>query len=171
MIKKTILDALNKHVNAELFSAYIYYAMSAYFEAEDLSGMANWMRIQAQEELLHVTKFYEYINDRDGRVLFGTVEAPPAEWDSPLAAFRSAYEHECKVSALINDLVELARNEKDQATYNFLQWFVAEQVEEEAAAKAIVGQLKLVGDNGQGLFMVDRELGGRTFTAPAASAE
>jgi len=169
MIKESINEALNKHINAELYSSYLYLSMAAYFESQDMQGMANWMRVQAQEELIHVVKFYDYINDRDGRVLLLGVDAPPTEWESALEVFRAAYDHECKVSRLINELVGLAEKEEDRATYNFLQWFVSEQVEEEATAKSIVGQLKLVGKEGHGLYLVDKELGTRVFTPPAAT--
>jgi ferritin len=171
MIKESIQEALNKHINAELYSSYLYLSMAAYFESQDLVGMASWMRVQAQEELLHVVKFYDYINDRDGRVLLAGVDGPPTEWESALDTFRAAYDHECTISRLINELVSLAEKEEDRATENFLQWFVGEQVEEEATAKAIVGQLKLVGKEGHGLYMVDKELGTRVFTPPADTAQ
>ena len=168
MIKQTMQDALNEHVNAELYSSYLYLAMSAYFEDKDLAGMASWMRVQAQEELIHVGKFFQYINDRDGRVILKPVAGPPSEWASPLEAFQSGYEHECKVTRLIGDLVELAKKEGDHSTDNFLQWFVSEQVEEEATAKGIIGQLKLIGDNGYGLYAVDQELANRVLVIPPA---
>jgi len=168
MIKQKLQDALNNQINAELYSSYLYLAMSAYFEDKDLSGMASWMRIQAQEELLHVDRFFHYINDRDGRVQLKPIAGPPSEWASPLEVFQQAYEHECKVSRLVGELVELAKKEADHSTENFMQWFVAEQVEEEATAKGIVGQLKLIGDNGYGLYAVDQELGGRVLTIPPA---
>lgn len=170
MLKETIQDALNKHIVEEAYSAYLYLSMSAYFEDQDLPGMASWMRVQAQEELVHVGKFYAYINDRDGRVRLGAIAGPPVEWKSALEVFQQGYEHECKISRLINNLVDLARKESDHSTENFLQWFVTEQVEEEATAKAIVGQLKRIGDSGNGLYMLDRELAARTFTLPAPPA-
>ncbi len=171
MIKESIQEALNKQINEELFSSYLYLAMSAYFEDKDLPGMAGWMRAQAQEELFHVSKFYSYICDRDGKVTLAPIAGPASEWESPLAAFQSAYEHECKISRLIGGLVDLAKKEGDHSTENFLQWFVGEQVEEEATAKGIVGQLQLIGDNGYGLYAVDQELGGRAFTMPTPGAE
>lgn len=167
MLKEKIQDALNAQINAELASAYIYMAMAAYFESKDLPGYAHWMGIQVQEELFHVQKFYQYVNERDGRVTLGAIEAPPKEWASPLAAFEAAYKHEQYISGRIHDLVHLARAEKDAATENFLQWFVSEQVEEEANTKAAVGRLKIVGDNGYGLLMIDGELATRVFTPPA----
>ncbi len=153
--------ALNDHINAELFSSYLYLAMSADFQSKALRGAANWMRIQAQEELLHAMKFFDFVTERDGRVLLGQVEKPKMEWDSALAAFEEALEHERMISGRINNLVDLALAEKDHAANTFLQWFVTEQVEEEANAQAIVDQLKMVGDHGVALFMVDGELGKR----------
>jgi len=161
MLNPKIEQALNDQINAELYSSYLYLSMAAYFESVSLSGMAQWMRIQAQEELGHVMRFFDFINDRDGRVRLTQVDGPKTDWGSPLEAFQEAYEHECKISALIGDLTSLADGEKDHAASTFLQWFVNEQVEEEAAAKAIVDKLKLVGDNGVALFMVDAELGQR----------
>jgi len=169
MLKPNMQEALNKQVNAELFSSYLYFSMEAYFNAENLAGMANWMRIQAQEELVHVTKFVDFINERDGRVLLAAIEGPKLEWTSPLNAFEDALEHERKVTALISDLVDLSLGEKDHAANTFLQWFVTEQVEEEAAAKTIVDKLKLVGDSPVALYMLDGELGQRTFVPPAAA--
>jgi len=164
MLNDKMQSALNTHINAEIYSAYLYYAMSAHFETRNLKGMAHWMRVQAQEELVHMQKFFAYINDRDGKVELGKVGAPPSEWRSPVAVFQDVYTHECKVSGLINRLVDMAQSEGDRATYSFLQWFVSEQVEEEATAKEIVGQLTLVGEQGHALFMMDRELGQRIFT-------
>ena len=171
MLSDRMEKALNDQINAELYSAYLYLAMAAYFESINLGGFGNWMRIQAQEELTHAMKFYDFVYERGGRVSLAAVDAPPKEWDSPLAAFEGAYAHECKVSAMINDLVNIAIEEKDHATNNFLQWFVSEQVEEEASADAVVQKLKLIGDHGNGIFMLDRELGQRVFHAPAEGAE
>lgn len=159
--------AINEQINAEIYSAYLYLAMSAYFESVDLPGFANWMRVQWQEELAHAQKLYDYLFERDGRVVLDAIEAPPLEWKSPLDAFEETLKHEKYVTSRIHDLVRLARAEGDVATENFLQWFVTEQVEEEATAKALIQQLKLVGDQGQGLFLTDRELGTRVFTPPA----
>jgi len=166
MLKKAIQDAFNKQLNAELFSSYLYVSMSAYLESANLKGMANWMRTQAQEEMQHAMKFYDFVNGRSGRVLLTQIEGPKTEWDSPLAVFEDTYKHECKVTGLINELVDLAIKEKDHAANAFLQWFVTEQVEEEASALEIAEKLKLVGDRGGALFMLDKELGQRT-AAPA----
>ena len=160
--------AINGQINAEIYSAYLYMAMAAYFESINLQGFSNWMRIQVQEELAHAEKFYSYVFERGGRVILGQIDAPPVEWSSSLNTFEEVYKHECHVSNLINELVNLAIEEKDHATNNMLQWFVSEQVEEEASADGIIQRLKLAGEEGAGLFMVDQELGGRTFTPPAA---
>jgi len=162
-----MLDELNKQVNAELYSSYLYLSMAAYFESINLKGFANWMKIQAQEEVTHAMKFFDYINERGGRVTLDTIKKPPAEWKSPLDVFENTYKHEVNVTKMINSLVDLAIKEKDHATYNMLQWFVAEQVEEEASADAIRQQLKFIGKDGRGLLMLDRELSRRVFTPPA----
>jgi ferritin len=166
MINERIEKAFNEQINAELYSSYLYLAMAAYFSSVNLQGFANWMRCQAQEELVHAMKFFTFINDRAGRVALMTIDGPPASWESPLAAFEAAYNHEQRVTAMINNLVDIALQEKDHAANNFLQWFVKEQVEEEASADGVVQQLKLAGDQGSGLFMIDRELGARVFALP-----
>ncbi len=169
MISEKMIDTLNNQVNAELYSAYIYLSMSAYFESVNLKGFAHWMRLQAQEEVIHGMKIYDFISERGGRVMLRSVDSPPTEWDSPLAAFEGAYAHEQKMTKMINDLANLAISEGDHATNNFLQWFISEQVEEEASANDIVQKLKLVGGSPQGLFMVDHELGQRTLAAAEPS--
>jgi len=166
MISKKIEDAINKQINAETYSSSLYYAMSAYFESLSLKGFAKWLRIQALEELTHVHKFFAYLNDRGGRVALSAVEAPKNEWASPLEAFEDVYKHECHVTGLINKLMDLAQSESDHATQNFLQWFIAEQVEEEASADEAVQQLKLVDRTEGGLFLLDQEMSKRAFTLP-----
>ncbi len=167
MLTAKIQEALNSQLNAELFSSHLYLSMSAYLQSLNLKGISHWMRIQAQEEHLHAMKFFDFINERGGAVQLGTVDAPPAEWVSPLAAFEAAYEHECTISGAVNRLADLAISEKDHASNVFLQWFVTEQVEEEATTQEIRDKLRLAGDNGAALFMVDHELGQRA-SAPAA---
>lgn len=171
MLSEKMQDALNGQLNAELYSAYLYVSMAAYFESANLPGFANWMRVQAQEEVTHAQKFYTYINERGSRVILRPIDGPPAEWDSPVAVFEAAYAHEQKVTGLISDLVNLAASENDHATNIFLQWFVTEQVEEEASADEVVQKLKLVGDVAGGLYMLDREMGQRVFTPPAAEGQ
>ncbi|MEE8451178.1 MAG: ferritin [Thermoguttaceae bacterium] len=169
MLSPKIQDALNSQLNAEFFSSYLYLSMAAHFERSSLPGMATWMRFQAQEELGHALKFLNFINDRNGCVLLAEIEGPRTEWSSSLEAFEEAYAHEQKISGLINDLANLAREERDHATETFLQWFITEQVEEEASVSTVVDQLKLVGDNGVALFMVDGQLGQRV--APTMGAQ
>jgi ferritin len=168
MLSPKTQDALNRQINAELYSSYLYLSMSAYFEAESLRGMAHWMRIQAQEENIHAMKLYDYVNNRGGRVTLTEIAAPKTAWATPLEAFEDAYKHELKISGLINDLINIATSEKDHATQDFLQWFADEQVQEEASSKLIVDQLKLVGGQGLGLFMIDQQLGQRPAVAAAA---
>ncbi len=168
MISKKMEEALNEQVNAELYSSYLYLSMESFFKSQNLNGFANWMRIQTQEEVMHATKMYDFINERGGRALLKAIEGPPTEWESTLAVFKAVYEHEQKVTGLVNNLVDLAITEKDHATNSFLQWFVNEQVEEEASADEIVQQLKMVENAPGGIFMFDRELGQRVFTPPAA---
>jgi ferritin len=166
MINPKIQEAFNKQINAELYSSYLYLSMSAYFESVNLDGFAHWMRCQAQEEVVHAVKFYNFINERGGAVTLFAIEGPPTAWGSPLAAFEEAYAHEQKVTALINNLVDLALEQRDHASNNFLQWFVAEQVEEEASADGVIQKIKLAGNEGGGLFMLDRELATRVFAPP-----
>jgi ferritin len=161
MLSAKLQDALNKQINAELFSAYIYLSASAYFEDKTLRGFANWMRVQAQEEVGHAMRFYDFIVDRRGRVLLTPIAKVPTEWPSTLAVFESAFEHEQKITGMINDLMALAIAEGDHAAASFLKWFVDEQVEEESQADEIVQQLKLAGDNGAALLILDREMAAR----------
>ena len=161
MIKESVQAALNGQLNSELYASYYYLSMSAYFHAINLTGFASWMRTQAQEELMHAMKVYDFINDREGEVALTTIAAPKRQWDNSQAAFEDAYQHEKAVTAQIYDLVDLSLKERDHATNTFLQWFVTEQVEEEATASDIVNKLKLVGNDGNGLFILDRDLGTR----------
>ena len=161
MLNPKIQDALNDQLNFELYSAYIYLSMAAYLDSENLTGMSTWMKIQAQEEMGHVLRFYNFINDRDGRVLMAPVQGPKTEWKSPLEAFQNAYEHECVVSGRIHDLVDLATKEKDHPAATFLQWFVTEQIEEEASTQEVVEKIKLAGEASGGLYLLDKELGQR----------
>ncbi|MBP7735770.1 MAG: ferritin [Spirochaetes bacterium] len=161
MIVKKVEDAINNQINAEQYSAYLYLSMCAYFQNKGLKGFAHWMEIQAAEEFSHSRKFYRYLFDRGGRVLLKPIEGPPTDWKSPEHVFEEVYRHEQKVTGLINDLVNLSIAEKDHATNNMLQWFVAEQVEEEASALEILDELKLIGNDGNGLLMKDRELAQR----------
>jgi ferritin len=171
MIGKKMEKALNEQVNAEMYSAYLYLSMESWFKAQNLNGFANWMRVQTQEEMVHAMKIYDFIIERGGRVLLKTIEGPETKWDSPLAAFEAVNKHEQKVTSLINNLVDLAIEEKDHATNSFLQWFVNEQVEEEANADLLVKQLKLMENAPGGMFMLDKELAQRVFTPPVNQGE
>ena len=171
MIGKKMEKALNEQINAEYYSAYLYLSMVAYFEDQNLAGFANWMKSQVQEETMHAMKFFDFVCERGGRVTLKAIEQPPKTWKSPLAAFEAAYKHEQLVTSLINKLVDLAITEKDHATNAFLQWFVNEQVEEETSVDSVVQKLKMVGDAPGALFMIDRELGQRTFTPPTQEGE
>ncbi len=146
-ISERMVEALNRQINAEIYSAYLYLSMAAYFDSIGLKGFSNWMRVQWQEELMHAMKMFDFVSERGGRVKLYSVEEPPSEWESPLAAFEHVYEHEVNVTKRIHELVEMAMQEKDFATYNFLQWYVAEQVEEEASALEIVEKLRLIGED------------------------
>ena len=169
MISEKMEKAINSQINAELYSSYLYLSMSAYFSDMTLDGFANWMRVQAQEELVHAMKFYDYLIERGGRVVVSAIDAPPSTWKSPLDVFEYTLNHEQKVTGLINDLVNRAITEKDHATVAFLNWFVSEQVEEESSANEIVQKVRMIKDSSNGLFLMDRELGSRVFTAPGAA--
>jgi ferritin len=161
MINKKIEKSINEQINAELYSAYLYLSISADMESKNLNGAATWMKAQAQEEVGHAMKFYAYLAERGGKVELMAIKEPKKEWGSLLEAFEDAYEHECYISGRINDMMDLAVGEKDYATITMLQWFVEEQVEEEASTDGVVQKLKLVGDSKNGLFMMDRALGQR----------
>ncbi len=168
MISEKMANALNNQVNAEMYSAYLYLSMNAYFESEGFGGFAAWIRAQAQEEMFHAIKIYDFINERGGRAVLKTIDAPPAEWESPLDVFKASLAHEEKVTGLINDLVDISIELKDHATNSFLMWYVDEQVEEESNVGDIVRKLELIAGTPNGIFMMDSELGNRTFTMPAA---
>jgi ferritin len=161
MLSKKIEKAFNEQLNAELASAYVYLSLAAYFESRNLEGFAGWMKAQAQEEVGHAMKFYEYINTRGGRVLLTRIDGPETDWKSPLDGFTAAFEHEKMITGRIDDLVDLANKEADHASHQFLMWFVAEQVEEEDSVGRVVEKLKLIGDTPSGLYIMDRELGAR----------
>lgn len=170
MISQAMQDALNKQINEELYSAYVYASMANYFEFRSLKGFANWMRNQSQEELGHASRFVTFMNDRGGRVVLDAVKAPRIDWESPLDVFENAYKHECHISGCINELSTMAINEKDHASHAFLEWFVTEQVEEESTADEIVQQLKLMEGAPGGLFLMDRELAQRSTPKEATPA-
>jgi len=171
MVPKKIEEAFSEQVKFELESAYIYLSMAAYFDVEGFEGMGRWMRAQVQEEVTHAMRFYKHIIERGGHVRLHPLAVPPQDWQSPLAAFEAAYQHEQFITGKIDGLVKLAQAEGDHASRTLLQWFVDEQVEEEAGASKVVQDLKLVGNDGRGILMLDRELGTRTFVlAPELAA-
>ncbi|KAF5089835.1 MAG: ferritin [Euryarchaeota archaeon ADurb.Bin294] len=165
-------EALNEQINAELYSAYLYLSMSSWFDSIGLRGFANWERVQAMEERDHGLKIFDYVLARGGRAVMQQIDAPPTEWKDAKDAFETQMAHELKVTSLINNLVDLSITEKEHATVNFLQWFVNEQVEEEENARTILDQLKMISqEKGVGLlYMLDKELGTRTYTAPGTSS-
>ena len=167
MIHKTMEKAINDQINSELYSAYLYFSMAAYFDSINLKGCSSWMRVQTMEEEAHIKKFYDYMSSRGGRILLSKIAAPPSKWDSPLAAFEHVLEHEQMVTGRINDLVDLSVKLKDHATNSFLKWYVDEQVEEEESVDGVIQSLKLNENNPGGLFMIDKELAQRTFVPPA----
>lgn len=161
MLSENMLKALNDQIAAEMYASHLYLAMSAHFQDVNMTGFAQWMATQSKEEMGHAMKIFGYVVERGGRVTLQKIDAPQAEWPSPLAAFEAAYKHECKVTGMINNLTEMAAAEKDHATGIFLQWFISEQVEEEASVDEVVQKLKMIGDSVNGLFMMDHNLGKR----------
>ena len=166
MLLKKIEDALNDQINAEFWSAYLYLSMSLHFQNVGRSGIANWFMIQFQEEQAHALALIEYVNARDGKVVLQPIAEVPSSWDTIRDAFVATLEHEKNVTAKINALYALAEENKDFATRQKLNTFVAEQVEEEETVRQIIDDITLVGEDGTGLLQIDRELGSRTFTAP-----
>jgi ferritin len=166
-MKASIEKALNDQINAEVYSAYLYKSMEMYLHSIDLPGMANWMKVQVQEELAHAEGMIQFVNLRGGRVMLTAIEAPQKEWKSPTEVFADAYEHESKVVTVkIHKLVDLAIKEKDHAFNQFLQWYVAEQVEEEDNTSTLERKLKKIGDHMPSLMQVDTQLATRIFTTP-----
>jgi ferritin len=170
MISDKMQAAINEQINKELYSEYLYVSMAAYFDSIGLKGFANWMRVQVKEERTHALMMYTYVNEAGGRVLLQPIDGPPTEFESALDVYEKTLEHERFVTSRINGLVDLAIAESDHATNAFLQWFVTEQVEEEASAKDIADQLRFVQGDGRGLLMLDREMAARVYTVPAAAA-
>lgn len=161
-IGKKMNDALNGQINEEIFSAYLYFAMAADFEAKDWPGVASWMKVQAQEEMGHALKIYNWINERGGKAVFESIAKPQESWTSALELFEGAFVHEQHITSCFYDLVKIAREEGDISTEIFLQWFVTEQVEEEANASEIVGKIRKVQDSNNGMYMLDKELSVRS---------
>lgn len=166
MISKNMEKSLNKQLNREFHSAYIYLGMSAYASAKGYNGFARWFDVQYQEEVSHARKLFRYLEDQSAQIVLTDIKAPDTKCESIVDAFEQSLKHEQQMTAFLNDLSDEAMKEKDHATYNLLQWYVMEQVEEEASFGEIIDQMKIVGDNGYGLYAIDKELGARTFVDP-----
>ncbi len=166
MLSKKLLEAINHHINYELYSEYIYLAMAAYCDAQDLSGCANFFKVQVEEERFHAMKFYDYVVQMDGRVTLGHIAEPRNEYGSILEVFKEALKHEQLVTRRIYDLADIASDEREHATMSFLKWFIDEQVEEENTISTIVKRLERIGEDSTALYMLDAELAQRVFTPP-----
>ncbi len=165
-MKPEMETAFNRQVNAEMYSSYLYLAMESYFQSISLAGFATWMRAQVQEELFHGMKIYDYIHERGGKARLEAIGKPEEKWDTPLLAFESILAHEQHVTGLINNLIDVALDVRDHAAKAFLDWFITEQVEEEATVGQIVDRLRLIGNDASGLFFLDTELAKRVFVMP-----
>ncbi len=165
-ISKKLEKAINRQINRELWSAYLYMSMASYLDSIGLEGFGRWMKSQTKEEMAHAEKLYNHVSERGGRAIMGDLEAPPSEWKSVEDVFEYTYNHEQKVTSLINNLMELAIEQNDHAAQNMLNWFVKEQVEEEDSVKKILDKLNLVNQTTGGLYMLDKEMGQRVFTPP-----
>ena len=171
MLSEKMIKSINHQINRELYSAYLYLSMASYADSEGLNGFAIWFKVQAKEEEFHAEKMYNYVNQQGGRVLLEAIEQPPTGSYGLLDWRRPGLQHEKGVTAMINNLVKLAREENDYATESFLQWYVIEQVEEEANPAEIIQKLKFIGKDGRGLLMIDKDLATRVFTVPAATEQ
>lgn len=171
MLSEKIINALNGQLNKELYSAYLYLSMSAHSTFIGLKGFANWFMVQYQEEMVHAMKIYTYINDQGAKVKLKSIEEPPSDFESPLDMFEKTLEHEKFITKSINELADLVLGEKDHATYMFLQWFINEQIEEESNDVDIINKLRLIGNDGNGLLMLDKELALRVFVPPAQTQQ
>lgn len=170
MISKRLHDAINAQINAELWSAYLYLAMSLDAENKGYKGVANWFYVQFQEEQAHARIFMNYLNSRDAKVTLLPIDPVPASWDSVLDMFRQTLEHEKKVTSLINNLAFIATDDRDFASINRLNWFIDEQVEEEESARDMIAGVESVEGNKYGMYMLDKDLAARTYTAPSPLA-
>jgi len=166
---KKLEQAINKQINAEYYSSYLYLSMAAYCEASNLPGIAHWMQMQAKEEMIHVEKFFAFVNDRGGRVLLEAIAKPLTDFASIKDVFQKTLEHEQKVTQSINNLYALARDLNDNAATTFLQWFITEQVEEEKSVSDILGKLRFIKEESMGILMLDQELGARVLPAGNAA--
>lgn len=169
MISKKLENALNKQFNQELYNSNLYLSMSAYFAAQSLNGFANWMKIQSEEERQHAERFFNFMIDRGLKVKLTQISAPPTTWRTPLAAIKAGLEAEQTNTERLNDIMDLTIKEKDHATKGLMQWFVDEQVEEEASFNELLDQLTLAEKAPGAMFMIDRELAQRKL-GPADAA-
>lgn len=170
MIHEKMEKAFNEQINKELYSSYLYLSMAAYFQNLGLSGFANWMRVQVQEENFHAMKMFDYVINRGGKVILETIDKPEYVWKSVLEVYEETLKHEEYVTSLIYKLSDVADEVKDRASISFLQWFIDEQVEEEATASDVIAKLKLISDNGDALYAMDKEFAARVFTPPVDTA-
>jgi ferritin len=161
MLNSAMQEAINEQINKELYSAYLYLSMAAYFEANNLPGIATWMRIQSNEEVGHANKFFDYVNDCGGRINLKAIDQPTQDWKNATEVFKQVLEHEQLVTSLIHNLYKLALKENDYASQVMLQWFITEQVEEEKNATQILEQLKLIDAHGAAIYQLDHRLGKR----------
>ncbi len=166
MLDQRMIEAINKQINGELYSAYLYLAMAAYFDHANLKGFSNWMNVQVQEELVHAKKFYDFLISANGKVVLTGIASPAVNWDSPVSVFEATYQHESDVTKSIYQLFKLANDLNDYATVSLLKWFIDEQVEEESNAKEILDKLKLIGKDTSALFILNQELAVRVFVPP-----
>jgi ferritin len=169
MLKEKMLNALNEQINAEQYSSLLYLSMSAYLNDKGLPGFANWMYVQYQEELSHSNKFFKYVIERGGKVELQAIKQMPTIWEGVIDIYEATLEHEQLITSLINGLMDVAIQEKDHAAQSFLRWFVDEQVEEEANVTEILDTLKLIDGQGNGIFMLDREMRNRVFVDSTAA--
>ena len=166
MLPERINNTFNDQIREELFSSYLYLSMHNYCESIGLKGFANWMKVQAQEELFHAIKLQDYINERGGRVTLLAIEQPKTEWNSIEEVMEETYKHEQHITSCFNRIMDLAIEEKDYASHSIIRWYIDEQVEEESSVEDILNRMKLMENSKHGLFMLDRDLGQRTFTWP-----
>jgi len=170
MLGENLIKEINKQINEEMYSAYLYLSMSTYFEAKNLKGFANWMRVQYQEEMFHAEKFMTYLYDRGAKVILEKIEKPENAWKDEKEVFNAVLKHEKHVTDRINLLMSIAKQENDYASEVLLHWFIQEQVEEESNAEDIINKLNIMGNSGHGLFMLNNELATRVFTPPQTTA-
>jgi len=170
MINQKVAKVLTEQVNKELFSAYLYLSMSAYFSDLGLLGFANWMRVQYQEETAHAMLMYDFLINRGEKVVLAPVDAPENNWQNPLEVMEEVLAHEIYVTGLINNIITVAEEVKDRATMSYFNWFIDEQVEEEANAQDIISKLKLIGDDKSALYLLDKDLSARIFVQPMMKA-